>query len=357
MAKKQVEPDETVELTDEIKKASEIKKEAQQRRAKAAGDKEFKVDVTQNPKNQFKPGYRDELIYTRTWGAVKQPKAVMLLLHGMVEHSLRYDAFAKKCNQAGIIVFCMDLRAHGHTAGDPAKVGQYDGDLFGDCVKDAIKFADELIEAYHLPLIICGHSYGSFLTQEFIQNYHQHAMAILIGSACMQGVADVALGKMVANCTKAFCGKDAKAKMIYKLTFGAYGKSFDRGNWLTRDEAIFDAYNQDPFCGNICSAQFYSSFFAHLSKLYDINKLNMIDKDKPILITSGELDPVGGKQHKLVDKLDLLYRSLGIRSVTYKLWKQCRHEVLNEINKDEIQQYIIDFIISNLDKKKSKDVD
>ena len=303
-----------------------------------------------NVVEEFKSGFDGQQIFTRIWKNVSKPKAVMLILHGMVEHSGRYQDFATKCNEVGIIVFSMDLRGHGRTVGDSKKVGQYAGDIFGDCVNDAQKFADELIAEYKLPLIVFGHSFGSFLTQEFIQNYHKHSMVVLSGSANMKGVGDVKLGKMVANIQRAFLGKNSPAKMIYKLSFGKYGKPFEKGNWLTRDNGAWDKYKADPYCGNICSANFYRSFFGHLGKLYKVKNIQNIDKNVPILITSGAVDPVGGEQHKLVDKLEDMYRLNGIKRVSCKIWEDCRHEILNEINRDEIIEYILDWIQNNLSK-------
>ena len=283
---------------------------------------------------------------TKFW-ETKNAKGVVLLIHGMVEHINRYDYFAKCCNKKGLSVFAFDLRAHGQTAKAPEKVGKYDGDLFGDTVQDAIKIADYLHEKCKLPLIIMGHSYGSFVLQEVIQNYQNYAVAVFSGSANMKGDPSVAMGKVVAKLTKLFKGKDAPAKMIFKLSFGAYGKNFENKNWLTRDEEIFKKYMEDPYCGNVCSANFYVSFFNHLSKLYNKNNLKKISTKNPVLITSGKKDPVGGKNHKLVDKLDLFYRSLGM-NVTYKLWDDCRHEILNELNKDEVIEFVIDFILGKI---------
>lgn len=299
---------------------------------------------------EFRAGFDGQQIFTRLWGNVAKPKAVMLILHGMVEHSARYDEFAKECNKVGIVVFCMDLRGHGRTVGDSKKVGQYAGDIFGDCVSDAQKFADELIAEYKLPLIVFGHSFGSFLTQEFIQSYNKHSMVVLSGSANMQGVSDVKLGKMVASIQRVFLGKNSPAKMIYKLSFGKYGKPFDNGNWLTRDNNAWDKYKADPYCGNVCSANFYKSFFEHLSKLYKTKNIQNIDKNVPILITSGAKDPVGGDEHKLVDKLDAMYRLNGIKHVNCKIWEDCRHEILNETNRTEIVEYILNWIQNNLKK-------
>ena len=288
-------------------------------------------------------GFDGTEIYTTIWEPLVAPRGVILIIHGMVEHIGRYDYFAKKCNESGYVVFGFDLRAHGHTAGTPEKVGKYDGDLFGDCVQDAIFFADRLRERFNLPVVLLGHSYGSFVLQEVVQKDHNYAVAIFSGSANMKGQSSVSLGKTVAKITRCFKGKQAPAKMIYKLSFGAYGKGFEQNNWLTRDTQIFNKYNEDPFCGNVCSAQFYVSFFEHLSKLYNKQNLSQISRISPILITSGECDPVGGKNHKLVDKLDLLYRSYGL-PVTYQLWEGARHEILNETNKDEIINWILDYI-------------
>lgn len=298
-------------------------------------------------KKLYVPSFDESLIYTYTWNPASKPKAVIFIIHGMVEHIARYDYFAKQCNKAGYVVFGMDLRAHGQTVGEPEKVGKYDGDLFGDCVQDVVFMANKLHEQYKLPLILIGHSYGSFVLQEVVQKYNNYNLAIFSGSANMKGQLSVVAGKVVAKITRAFKGKDAPAKMLYKLSFGAYGKGFEEGNWLTRDKHIFEQYKKDLFCGNVCSAQFYVSFFNHLSTLYKSKSLNNISKASPILLVSGACDPVGGKNHKLVDKLYALYQKLGL-NVSCKIFDDCRHEILNELNKDEVIECILDFCKNNL---------
>ena len=119
---------------------------------------------------------------------------------------------------------------------------------------------------------------------------------------------------------------------------------------LTKDNDAWDKYKADPYCGNICSANFYRSFFGHLGKLYKVKNIQNIDKNVPILITSGAVDPVGGEQHKLVDKLEDMYRLNGIKRVSCKIWEDCRHEILNETNKIEITEFILEWIQDNLNK-------
>ncbi len=292
----------------------------------------------------FFHGHDDYDIYVRTWDNISRAKAVILLAHGMVEHGLRYDEFARYLNGRGYILVVPDCRSHGRTAGAPNMVSIYSGDLFSDIVRDNMKLADTLIGSYKLPLVVMGHSFGSFITQAFIQNYHMHSGVIIMGSSCFKGRIDAYAGKFIAKVTKAFCGANAPAKLIYKMTFGAYGKGKKDGNWLTHDEKRYKDYTLDPYCGAVCSAQFYRSFFGGLTSLYKKSGLNMIDKNLPMLITSGDSDPLGGKNHQLIDKLPLLYRKIGVKDVTYKLWKDGYHEILNETFRDDVYDYLANWL-------------
>ena len=317
-----------------------------------ASEKDMKESPRPAFRSAFFSGFNDFQIYVRTWDNVENPRAVILILHGMVEHGLRYDGFAQFLNSKGFIVVVPDVRGHGKTAGAPENVTKCDGDIFADTVRDDIKLADTLIEKYNLPLFVLGHSYGSFCVQSFIENYHRHAGVILIGSASYKNSLQIRMGKMVADCTKLFKGKNAPAKLIGKMTFGSYGKHFEKQNWLTGDEEIFNAYCRDPYCGGFATAQFYNSFFGNLKKIYKSSLLNQIDKDKPILISSGEKDYVGGKNHKLVDKLAPMYKKLGIKDVQYKLWQNGRHEILNETFKQEVYDYIVNWLSDVINSQK-----
>lgn len=296
----------------------------------------------------FFKGFDDYQIYVRTWDNISAIKGVILLAHGMVEHGLRYDDFARFLNGRGYVLVVPDCRGHGRTAGAPDKVSIYSGDLFADIVRDNTKLADTLIATYKAPLVVMGHSFGSFITQSIIQNYHKHSAVIIMGSGYFKGKIDAHAGKFIANVTKAFCGKDAKAKLIYKITFGAYGKGKKDQNWLTHDEEKFKEYVLDPYCGAICSAQFYHSFFKGLTRLYRKSGLAMIDKEFPMLITSGANDPLAGKKHKSLDKLPQLYKKIGVTDITYKIWDNGYHEILNETFRDDVYEYIANWLDQKL---------
>lgn len=292
----------------------------------------------------FYKGYNDYDIFVRVWDNISRAKGVILLAHGMVEHGLRYDDFARFLNGRGYILVVPDCRGHGRTAGSPEQVSVYSGDLFADIVRDNMKLADTLISTYKLPLIAMGHSFGSFITQAFIQNYHRHSGVIIMGSGYFKGKLDARAGKFIANVTKALCGSDAKAKLIYKITFGAYGKGKKDANWLTHDEEKFKEYNLDPYCGAVCTAQFYRSFFGGLTRLYRKAGLKILDKDLPMLITSGAEDPLAGKNHKSLDKLPALYERVGVKDVTYKIWQNGYHEILNETFRADVYEFIANWL-------------
>ena len=288
-------------------------------------------------------------LVTYEWKPASAAKGVVLIVHGMCEHAKRYNEFAISLNKQGLIVFAFDLRGHGLTAGSPEAVCKYpDGqNIFADSVKDICFLADMLIEKYRLPLCVLGHSYGSFLTQGFMQNYNKHACVVLSGSAFMRD-AQTMLGGVVAGVTKAFCGGDAKAKTIFKLSFGAYGKGFKGSSWLTRDNTIAKEYREDEYCGACPSANFYKGFFKGLNKVTQSGELAKIKQDIPVLITSGSRDPVGGKNISLVYKLNEKYKKAGLSAVELKVWEDARHEILNETNRREIQAHITGFILKNM---------
>ena len=284
-------------------------------------------------------GYDNSTLVGYYWEDVSNPKGVVQIIHGMQEHAKRYDDFAKFLNSNGYIVFASDLRGHGETVGDVNKQGYSDGDIFEQIINDQITISNMLKEKYNLPLYVIGHSFGSFVSQMYISRCNVADKVILSGSAYTKNIA-FTFGNIVAHINSAFVGKDKTAKFLEKNSFGAYGKKFEDGNWLTRNKEIFDEYKKDPYCGHPFPYSFYKSMFSGALKNY--KNLGNINKNMPILILSGDDDPVGN-YGKLVVKLYNTYKKQGL-NVQYKLYNGARHEILNETNKQEVYQDIIDFL-------------
>ena len=282
------------------------------------------------------------------WDQAESPIGVVQIAHGMGEHCGRYDDFASFLNKNGFIVIAEDHRGHGKTCGYDNR-GIVEGDSYNDTVSDMIALTGYAEKKFKLPIVLVGHSYGSFLTQAYIErNGDALAGAILSGSAYMN-TAQVAFGRVVAKLQNAIFGGKKPAKLIGKLSFGAYDRQFKEEKqpfaWLTRDKEVVKKYIADEFCGAAfdMSIAFQKSFFYGLKTVYQPASLAKIPKTLPIFIASGDKDPVGGSG-ALVTKLYEQYKSLGISDLDVKLYPEARHEILNEINKEEVYADFLAFI-------------
>lgn len=284
-------------------------------------------------------GYRGDPLVGYLFKEVENPKGVVQIVHGMQEHGKRYEEFAKYLNKHGYIVFVSDLRGHGESAISIEKQGYSDGDIFEEILNDQIIISNTLSQMFELPLYVLGHSFGSFITQQYMTKCHVADKIILSGSAYSRN-ASFKFGNILAKINCVFVGKNKIAKLIEKCSFGAYGKKFPNGNWLTHDEDIFNKYIADPYCGKPFPYSFYRSFFGGALKNY--KEVENIRPDTKILIVSGDCDPVGGNG-KLVSKLYDVYHKCGL-DVTCKLYPGGRHEILNEPYRKEVYDYILEFI-------------
>lgn len=282
---------------------------------------------------------------------VTAPRAVLQIAHGMAEHAARYEAFAEFLNENGIIVVADDHRAFGYTAG-PEDNGVYDGDCFGDTLRDLSDIHQLCRTRWPgIPIFFLGHSYGSFLAQAFVQeNGKTLAGAVIMGSNYMNNPLFSVLRGLLRPFRCAL-GYDRPAILLDKLIFGRYDRMFPEGQkaWLSRDAEEVRLYREDPLCGKVCSLGFYESFLG-FRRLYRPEKLKQIPPDLPILITSGAADPVGdmGKGPR---RLAAFYRDLGLRRVSLKLYEGARHEILNEINRDEVYDDLLNFMLEAIRKE------
>jgi len=288
-------------------------------------------------------GYQDFELVGYLWDKVENPVGVVQIIHGMQEHAKRYNDFAKFLNKNGLIVFASDLRGHGETALiNNLPLGYSDGDIFMEIVQDQIIITDYLKDKFNLPITIFGHSFGSFISQRYmIENGFKIKNIILCGSTYTNNMLYKS-GYVLAKICRFFKGKKAKARLIEKLSIRSYGKNFKNGNWLTRDEKIFEEYRKDELCGRSFPNNFYWSFFKNARHNY--KKLSNIPFYLPIFIISGTDDPVMGKKglHKLFFKY-----GLANKKVFLKTYLGARHELINEINKEEVYNDIKEFAIDS----------
>ena len=289
-------------------------------------------------------------IFINKWDNVKSPKGVVQILHGMVEYSGRYDDFAKFLNTNGYLVFASDHRGHGKT--DENSLGCVGKDNFDLTLSDCIELSKQIKKDYpNLPLMVLGHSYGSFLLQRYLQETDDLAScAILVGSAYQKGSLLNSVGRCVTGLLCLFAEKKP-SKFMANMAFGPYDKPFKRENlknaWLTKDKGVVEKYNNDKFCTFYVSAGFMNSMLKAFKAMHKTQNLAKIKKDMPILIASGDKDPVGSFS-KTVKKLYDSYLDTGLTDVTLKLYKDGRHEILNETNKKEVYADFLKFFDSHI---------
>lgn len=269
----------------------------------------------------------------------KAAETVIVVVHGMQEHSGRYKNFAQTLAEHGIAVVLSDLRGHGSNITN--KPGLDDGNIFLNIVEDQLAILKKVRELFKgAKLVVLGHSYGSFVTQRLIK-IRADADEFILSGSCYMNTLLVKMGGVVAGLSRVFKGRDAGATLVEKMSIKGYGKRFENGNWLTRDESVWDAYNADPLCGQEFPVAFYQSMFSELPKNYSKLK-NSVGYAPRILVMSGDSDPVGNFG-KGVRRLARTYENAGF-DVTLKLYPGGRHEMLNEINRDEVIEDILNWL-------------
>lgn len=283
-------------------------------------------------------GFNNLELNTYLFDEVQNPKASILIIHGMQEHGGRYLNFANFLQKNGFIVLVSDLRGHGLTAKSKDDFGKGNKDIFSEIVEDQKILAKYLEDKFSCPLYVFGHSYGSFITQKLLQVYPSIQKAIICGTTNGDsGIID--LGRFLSNILMKFGKQDNRESLVQKMSLNSYGKGFEDGNWLTRDSNVWEEYKKDELCGNPFPLSFYNSM---LNNLHLLNKnISHINKETDILFIVGSKDPVSsGAKH--VISLHKLYVKKGLNA-SIKIYDDCRHELLNEINKEEVYNDILDF--------------
>jgi alpha-beta hydrolase superfamily lysophospholipase len=276
-------------------------------------------------------------------------RANLLIVHGMSEHGARYARLAERANAAGISVYAPDLRGHGKTAASLAALGHMaDRDAIGVTVDDLCALIQHLREQSGLPMGILGHSMGSFITQQLLSKSPPIVAAVFSGSTGKPPILGH-VGRVVARVERLRLGARGKSPVIHALTFENYNKHFaptrTESDWLSRDPAEVDAYVEDPFCGFQCSTATWIALLDSLAIRLSGPMLARWPR-VPLYVVSGDQDAVGefGKgPPRLRDTLV----DAGF-DVTFDLYAGGRHEMLNELNRDEVEAKIVAFLDASL---------
>jgi alpha-beta hydrolase superfamily lysophospholipase len=290
-------------------------------------------------------------IYVYKWLPEGQIKAAVNIAHGMAETAARYARFAGLLTENGYAVYAEDHRGHGRTIKDASHAGEAGADALNLMLGDLHQLSGIIKREIPLaPVFLLGHSMGSFLAQGYLAHWGSELKgAILSGAA---GPADLltAIGQAIAYLEMLRVGKTGRSSLINFLSFGSFNKQFKPErtafDWLSRDNAEVDKYIADPFCGGVFPASFFYELLKFWRHIHRAEELSKIPRDLPLYIFSGEKDPVGGNSRG-VRQLINRYKQLGIKDLSFKFYEGGRHEMLNEINREEVMMDIIKWLAAH----------
>ncbi|WP_245629970.1 alpha/beta hydrolase [Domibacillus robiginosus] len=295
-------------------------------------------------------------LFASKWikGEQQKPRALVQIAHGMAEYIMRYDSFAKELAAQNIFVYGNDHRGHGETAKLANSYGYFSDENGFEKVLQDMRTLTTIMEKEYpdVPIFLFGHSMGSFLSRRYIQLFGDKLSGVVLcGTGGNPGIIGK-VGAMIASREKKRKGSTVPSPLLNKLTFGNFNKAFRPNrtefDWLSRDEKQVDKYIEDSMCGGVFSSGFFFDFLNGLGTVHKKQNVSSVPLDLPIFLISGSRDPVGGKSGKGVLQTFKSFKQIGSKDVRYKLYKEARHELLNEINKDEVQMDIINWINDHL---------
>ena len=292
-------------------------------------------------------------IALHTWLPDGEVKAVVQLCHGMAEFSMRYDRFGEILAENGITFYAHDHRGHGETAGCIENLGYLaDRDGFQRVVLDVRNLVKKAHEDFPgKKVFIFGHSFGSFVTQSFIEQFADEVSgAVICGSAGPRPLT-ISFGLVLAKIINAFKGGKSKAALLDGIAFGAYNKMIKDAStpfdWLSRDPEEVKKYADSPYCGFVCTNSFFKDMFTGLSTIHKPENMKKIPEKLPVFLIAGTADPVGN-YGKTVVNLWKIYKANGISDLQIKLYKDARHELLNETTHAEVEKDILNWLNAHI---------
>lgn len=287
-------------------------------------------------------------VYKYTSENIK-PKAVVQIAHGMSEIAIRYKEFAQELTKNGYVVYINDHRGHGITAKTIDNIGYLAEKDGFTCLVEDMNILTNIIKEENpdLPIYLFGHSMGSFVSQRYIMEYGDNLAGLILSGSNGKHGKILKVAQLISKSEIKKHGRRHRSKKLDNLIFGGNNKGFKPSktdfDWLSRDEKEVQKYIDDPFCGVLFTCGFFYDFIKGLQEVEDKENLKKVPLDLPIYIMSGDKDPVG-KNGKGVLRLKDRYVNLGVKKVSCKLYEGGRHEMLNEINKEEVIKDIISWL-------------
>ena len=286
-------------------------------------------------------------LYVNRWFAEQAPRAIVMIAHGMAEHSGRYARLAAALVQAGFAVYGHDQRGHGRSA-EHGSLGHYaDQDGWSKVVSD-LACVNHHIRMQHpgTPIFLLAHSMGSYIGQAYLMQHSCSLQGAILSGSNYQPVGLYRAAELVARLERWRQGPSGRSALLEFLSFGSFNKACKPNrtafDWLSRDPAEVDKYVADPLCGFRCTNQLWLDLLQGLQQITPRGSLLQIDNHLPLLVIGGECDPVS--QGKRLNDLASALCNAGANNLQVKIYPQARHELFNETNRDEVTADLINWL-------------
>jgi len=290
-------------------------------------------------------------LYCREYRPEGEAAGIVQLVHGLAEHVGRYDAFALFLAENGYIVVCHDQLGHGKSIADEESKGFFSEENgWEKAVQDIHSLHDATAARFPgKPYFLLGHSMGSFLARTYLIRFRAGLDGAVILATGQQSPPLLAVWKMVSDREIRRHGGTHKSELLNRMAFGSYNDKLENVrtpfDWLSRDRAVVDRYIDDPLCGFVPSASLHRDMMGGIKFISRQKNVDRMKKDLPVLFISGDCDPVGERGKGVIRAYKSFLRA-GLTDVTMKLYHGGRHEMLNEINKDEVYRDILAWLNS-----------
>lgn len=289
-------------------------------------------------------------LHVAIWEPERETKAILQISHGMVEYIVRYDDFAKHLNQQGILVIGNDHLGHGQSVLDESEFGYFGKEKGSAVVDDLYEVTKYAKKQYgeNIPYFLMGHSMGSFMARRYLMSYGEKITGAIISGTGYKAVPVLDAALFFTAVTKFFHGERYRSPFLKWLAFHTYNRKIadvkTENDWLTRDEAVVAAYNENPYCKFSFTVNGYETLSDTIKYIQKQSNLEKTPKQLPILMIAGEEDPVGsyGKDVKKVYKK---YQQLGCNHIELKLYQDDRHELVNELDREVVYADISQWIL------------
>jgi len=297
--------------------------------------------------------HNNEMLHVVRWEPCGEVRAVLQIVHGMVEHIERYAPFAEYLCSNGVAVVGHDHPGHGRTAADKESLGFIErkgGDrLLVEC---AYRVTEWIRESFGgKPNFILGHSMGSFVVRRYMTEHSGAVCGAVVMGTGTPPVPILSAGRAMAGAIGKIFGKHHRSPFLKSISFAGYNSRFPKEEganaWLSSDAREVKKYNDDPLCGYTFTASAFGVLYDLLYYVARLENSENIRKDLPVLIVSGEDDPVGD-YGKAPMALSESFKSLGLSDCEYILYSGARHEILNEKCNSCVREDVLSWIDKHL---------